>query len=73
MRLIQEIIRSIRNLRAEKKVSPAKRLPATLVGGSKTELLKEQSSLIAALAGLDPDPALCSSNFWMRNLRTALP
>ena len=51
--LIQETIRSIRNLRAEKKVSPAKRLPATLVGGSKTELLKEQSSLMAALAGLD--------------------
>jgi valyl-tRNA synthetase len=51
--LIQETIRSIRNLRAEKKVSPAKRLPATLVGGSKTELLKEHSSLMAALAGLD--------------------
>jgi valyl-tRNA synthetase len=51
--LLQEVIRSIRNLRAEKKVSPAKRLTATLVGGSKTALLKEQSSLIAALAGLD--------------------
>jgi valyl-tRNA synthetase len=51
--LVQEIIRSIRNLRAEKKVSPAKRLPATLVGGSKSKLLKEQSSLIAVLAGLD--------------------
>jgi valyl-tRNA synthetase len=50
---LQEIIRSIRNLRAEKKVSPAKRLPATLVGGSKTAMLKEQSGLIAALAGLD--------------------
>jgi valyl-tRNA synthetase len=50
---LQEIIRSIRNLRAEKKVSPAKRLPATLVGGAKTALLREQSSLIAALAGLD--------------------
>jgi valyl-tRNA synthetase len=51
--LVQEIIRSIRNLRAEKKVSPAKRLPATLVAGTKTMLLKEQSSVIAALAGLD--------------------
>jgi valyl-tRNA synthetase len=40
-------------LRAEKKVSPAKRLPATLVGGSKANLLKEQSKVIAALAGLD--------------------
>jgi valyl-tRNA synthetase len=51
--LIQDTIRSIRNLRAEKKVSPAKRLPATLVGGTKTSLLKEQSSMISALAGLD--------------------
>ncbi len=51
--LLQEIIRSIRNLRAEKKVSPAKRLPAMLAGGSKTRLLQEQSSLIATLAGLD--------------------
>jgi valyl-tRNA synthetase len=52
--LIQEIIRSIRNLRAEKKVNPSRRLPATLVGGAKTALLREQSDLIAALAGLDP-------------------
>ena len=52
--LLQEIIRSIRNLRAEKKVSPAKRLPAMLAGGPKTGLLQQQSSLIATLAGLDP-------------------
>jgi valyl-tRNA synthetase len=51
--LLQEIVRSIRNLRAEKKVSPAKRLPATLVCGSKAALIREQSSLIAVLAGLD--------------------
>jgi valyl-tRNA synthetase len=51
--LIQETIRSIRNLRAEKKVSPAKRLPATLVGGTKSRLLDEHSSMIAVLAGLD--------------------
>jgi len=51
--LIQETIRTIRNLRAEKKVSPAKRIPATIVGGTKTNLLKEQSNVIAALAGLD--------------------
>ena len=44
--LIQDTIRTIRNLRAEKKVSPAKRIPATLVGGAKTNLLKEQSGMI---------------------------
>ncbi|MCL4559274.1 MAG: class I tRNA ligase family protein, partial [Chloroflexi bacterium] len=52
--LIQETVRSIRNLRAEKKVSPAKRIPATIAGGVKTALLKEQLEVIAALAGLDP-------------------
>ncbi len=52
--LIQDTVRSIRNLRAEKKVSPAKRIPATIAGGVKTALLKEQSEVIAALAGLDP-------------------
>jgi valyl-tRNA synthetase len=51
--LLQEIIRSIRNLRAEKKVSPARRIPATLVGGEKTSLLKEQAIMISTLAGLD--------------------
>jgi valyl-tRNA synthetase len=52
--LLQEIIRSIRNLRAEKKVSPARRLPATLAGGMKTALLRDHSNLMAVLAGLDP-------------------
>jgi valyl-tRNA synthetase len=51
--LIQEIVRSIRNLRAEKGVAPSKRIAATLVGGGKTTLLHEQSTVIAALAGLD--------------------
>ena len=51
--LIQEIVRSIRNLRGEKNVSPARSLVATIAAGDKAELLKEQSSMIAALAGLD--------------------
>ena len=51
--LIQEIIRSIRNLRAEKKVSPARRIPATIVAGVKLNSLKGQTGIIAALAGLD--------------------
>ncbi|HEY5269124.1 MAG TPA: class I tRNA ligase family protein, partial [Anaerolineales bacterium] len=51
--LIQDTIRSIRNLRAEKKVSPAKRIPATIAGGVKTVLLIKQAGVIAALAGLD--------------------
>jgi valyl-tRNA synthetase len=51
--LIQEIVRSIRNARAEKKVSPARRIPAMIVGGAKKALLEEQARIIATLAGLD--------------------
>ncbi len=51
--LIQEIVRSIRNLRAEKNVAPGKRIAATIVSNEKTALLKEQSAILAALAGLD--------------------
>ncbi len=51
--LIQEIVRSIRNLRAEESVAPAKRIAATIAAGGKANLLKEQSSTIASLAGLD--------------------
>jgi valyl-tRNA synthetase len=46
-------VRTIRNLRAERKVGPAKRLPATIVGGIKKELLQEQAKVITILAGLE--------------------
>jgi valyl-tRNA synthetase len=52
--LIQDAVRAVRNLRAERKVSPARRIPATFAGGDKTPLLKEQALVIATLAGLDP-------------------
>jgi valyl-tRNA synthetase len=51
--LIQEIVRSIRNLRAEKNVAPSKKIAAQIAAGAKTDLLKEQSQVIASLAGLD--------------------
>ena len=51
--LVQEIIRSIRNLRAEKNAPMSKKLAATIVGGAKTELLKSQSEVMIALAALD--------------------
>ena len=53
--LIQDTVRTIRNLRAEKQVKPAQRLPAILVGGEKTAILHEQAASIAALAKIDPD------------------
>jgi valyl-tRNA synthetase len=51
--LVQEIIRSIRNLRAEKNAPMSKKLAATIIGGAKTDLIKSQSEVIAALAALD--------------------
>jgi valyl-tRNA synthetase len=49
--LLQEVIRSIRNLRAEKNVKPSLKLPAIFVDAS--GLVKRETSVIAALAGLD--------------------
>ncbi|MFZ5822004.1 MAG: valine--tRNA ligase [Chloroflexota bacterium] len=51
--LLQDIVRSIRNLRAEKGVAPSKRIAATIGAGAKTSLLQEQAETIASLAGLD--------------------
>ena len=51
--LMQEVIRTIRNLRAERKVSPTKRIPAMIVCSARLELMQEQSKVITTLAGLD--------------------
>ncbi|GIV63542.1 MAG: valine--tRNA ligase [Bellilinea sp.] len=53
--LIQEVIRAIRNLRTEKKVTPGKRIPATIVAGEKLAVFQQQAAAIAALAYLQPD------------------
>jgi valyl-tRNA synthetase len=52
--LLQEIVRNIRNLRAEKGVRPALRIPAIIVASPETSKPFESSlGVIAALAGLD--------------------
>jgi valyl-tRNA synthetase len=51
--LLQETVRSIRNLRAEKGVPPSRRIAATFAGGGKSALLQEQVAVVALLAGLD--------------------
>jgi valyl-tRNA synthetase len=51
--LIQEIVRSIRNLRAEKNVKPGRRIPATIAGGENTPIIESQAATIASLAKLD--------------------
>ena len=60
--MIQEIIRSIRNLRAEKNVPPGKRIAATIAAGPSLALLQEQSKVIALLAGLnEAELTICDS------------
>lgn len=51
--LIQEVVRSIRNLRSEKNVKPGKRIPAILVSSSAVHILRQQATAIATLASLD--------------------
>jgi valyl-tRNA synthetase len=53
--LVQDIVRGIRNLRSEKAVPPARRIPAILVSASAVEVLREQADTLATLAGLDPN------------------
>jgi len=52
--LIQEIVRSIRNLRAEKNVKPGTRIPATIAAGEFAHILEHESVSLATLARLDP-------------------
>jgi valyl-tRNA synthetase len=52
--LIQEIVRSIRNLKTEKKIPPSKKIPVTIAAGDKLELLQNQLTAIQNLSGIDP-------------------
>ncbi len=51
--LVQELVRSVRNLRSEKNVKPGKRLPAVVAAGDRAGLLQAQAATLAALCGLD--------------------
>ena len=51
--LVQEIVRVIRNMRAEKNVTPGKRIGATIVSADKLPFIRQQLPVIAALAHLD--------------------
>ncbi|RME07289.1 MAG: valine--tRNA ligase, partial [Anaerolineae bacterium] len=53
--LVQEIVRAIRNLRAEKNVKPGLRIPALFATGERAELLRREARNIAALAHLDAE------------------
>jgi valyl-tRNA synthetase len=51
--LVQETVRSIRNLRSEKNVKPTHRLAAVIAAGDRLEIIQAQAETLAALAGLD--------------------
>jgi valyl-tRNA synthetase len=53
--LLQDITRTIRNLRAEKNIKPGKLIPANLVSKDYAELLERELPSLASLAQLDPD------------------
>ncbi len=53
--LVMEIVRSIRNMRAEMKVKPSLKIPATFVCGNQKELIQNQLNSISALSNLEND------------------
>jgi valyl-tRNA synthetase len=53
MELLMDLIRQIRNARAEFNVTPGKRIPAAVVGGPKVPMLEAQQALLTFLAKVD--------------------
>jgi len=53
MSVLIEVIRGIRNARAEYNVEPGRRIPAVIAAGDKVALLQEQRLLLTTLAHLD--------------------
>ncbi len=53
MDLLMDLIRLVRNARAEYDVTPGRRVPAVVVGASKTEMLEAQRGLLTFLSKVD--------------------
>ncbi len=53
--LVQEMVRAIRNIRAEYKVQPAHKIACTISAGKKTTLMQSQKQIFSSLAGVDLD------------------
>ena len=53
--LLRDLIRRIRNARAEQGVEPGRFIPAVIAAGDKQALLESQRPILAALARLDDD------------------
>jgi valyl-tRNA synthetase len=55
MALLMELVRGIRNRRAEYRVTPGKRIPATIAAAGALDVLEEQRAVLCSLAKLDPE------------------
>jgi valyl-tRNA synthetase len=55
MNLLMELIRGIRNRRAEYRVTPGKRIPALIAASDALDVLADQRPVLCWLAKLDPD------------------
>jgi valyl-tRNA synthetase len=55
MELIMEIVRSIRNVRAEYNVQPGRRISALIASGEQQPLLEDQREVLSRLAQIDMD------------------
>ncbi|MGI6739967.1 MAG: valine--tRNA ligase [Brevefilum sp.] len=53
--LIQEMVRAIRNIRAEYKVPHGRRITATISAGKKMEIIQAQKKPLILLTGIDPE------------------
>ncbi len=60
--VIQDAVRAIRNIRAEKKVKPGKKIPALISAGNRLETVKDQVSTLTSLAFLDPERTKISAD-----------
>ncbi|NLV73463.1 MAG: valine--tRNA ligase [Chloroflexi bacterium] len=52
---LMELVRGIRNARAEYKVEPMRRVKAVFAAGASIAMLEQESDILATLARLDPD------------------
>ncbi len=55
MEKTRELIRTIRNLRTERKVAPGKRIEAVISAGENTETFREMKRILTTLAALDEE------------------
>ncbi len=58
MALLMDLIRGIRNVRAEYDVEPGKRIPAFFAAGPWADLLREQRDILTRLARIDPEQSV---------------